>query len=296
MSSADGSRIRDIGYAAYDGRRLPHSSRFAVLGRNTLSLFWKSGLVKTIFILGMIPLVICAVVMFLKMSSAAALRSRQLPVPDMLQNAEFWIFNCAFWCQIWFCFAMSLVAGTASIADDVRTGALHFYFARPVSKSHYVVGKLLAVGTLVGGLVLLPALLMASMPLLFSDGVELTVGTKLGLMLGALAYGLIATAALTLPAIALSSLTSKSSYAMGGWTALFFLPWVLGEGTASVANTPYLALLSIPTNLRVVGGVLMGRPQEIAIPWLWSVIMLVLFSIAALALLWRQLDRAEIIK
>ncbi len=138
--SSAGSPIRDLGYSRYEGRRLPHRNRYRVLASRTLSLAWQSGLVKTIVILGMFPMIVCAVLMYLQIRGAQLFESQGAPVPARLQHPERWVYYCVYWCQIWFAFALSLVVASTAIADDIRTGAFQFYFARPITRTHYVAG------------------------------------------------------------------------------------------------------------------------------------------------------------
>lgn len=289
----EGSPIRDLGYARYDGPRLRHRNRYRVISSRTLQLAWGSGLVKTITILGMFPMVICAVVMYLKIKGAQLLQSQGLPLHPAVQHPEHWVFYCVYWCQIWFAFAMSLVIAAPAIAEDVRTGAFSFYFARPVSRSHYVGGKLLAVALLITALCAAPGILLALERIVLAESGKAALG-YLPLLASTIAFTAIYVAVMILPAIALSSATRNSGYAMGGWAALFFLPWVLGEGTAAAADQPLVALVSIPTNLRLLGQRLFGMQPSYDVAWYWPALVLAAVVLLSGVLLWRRLSRMEV--
>jgi ABC-2 type transport system permease protein len=287
------SPIRDLGYARYDGALLPHRSRYRVISSRTLALAWGSGLVKTITILGMFPMVICGVVMYLKIKGAQLLQSQGIPLHPALQNPEHWVFHCVYWCQIWFAFAMSLVVAAPAIAEDVRTGAFQFYFARPVSRSHYVGGKLLAVAVLIAVLCAVPGILLALLRVVLAESPKAALG-YLPLLAGTIAFTAIYAAVIILPAIALSAATRHSGYAMGGWAAIFFLPWALGEGTAAAAELPLVALVSIPTNLRLLGQRLFGMTPSYDVAWYLPALVLVGVVLLSGVLLWRRLARVEV--
>jgi ABC-2 type transport system permease protein len=287
------SPIRDLGYRRYDGPRLDHRRRYRVLAGRTLSLAWTSGLVKTVAIIGMFPSVVCAVVMYTKIRGAQVLQAQGVPVPDALQNPEHWVFYAVYWCQIWFAFAMSLIVAAPAVAEDVRTGAFTFYFSRPLSRAHYIVGKLLAVGLLIFGLCAGPGLLLSLLRIaLAGSGTEAL--SQLPLLLITTLYAALLAATLTLPALALSAVSHRGGLAVGGWAALFFVPWVLAEPAAAATGMAQLTLLSVPTSLRLVGQHLYGIPPSYELPWIWPAATLIaLIAVAAWAL-HRRLDRVEV--
>ena len=58
-------------------------------------------------------------------------------------------------------FLLALFAGAGQVADDTRAGAFQFYFARPVTRDQYLVGKVVPVLTLTLFITLGPALLLS---------------------------------------------------------------------------------------------------------------------------------------
>lgn len=293
-AAAQSSPIRDRGYTRYDGSRLPHRNRYRVLAQRTLSLAWDSGLVKTTFILGMFPMVVCAVIMYLKIKAAQMLRAQGLPLPDQVADPEHWVYYCVYWCQLWFAFVMSLIVAAPAIAEDVRTGAFQFYFSRPVSRGHYVGGKLASVAVLIIAVCAGPGLLLALLRIALSDGAGEAVA-QLPLLLATIGFALIYAATMTLPALALSALSRRSGYVMAAWTTAFFVPWILGEGTAAATDMPYAALLSIPTNLRLVAQAMFGVESSYPLPWYLPAGVLAALLVASAVVLWRRLARAEVL-
>jgi hypothetical protein len=288
--------IRDLGYHRYEGPRLPHRSRYRVLISRTLSLEWASGLVKTAFILGMFPMVVCGVVIFLKVKAQQLLASQGVPpeiLADKIENPSFWVFYCAYWCQIWFAFCLGLLCGAPAISDDVRTGAFQFYFARPVSKGHYLLGKLVPVWLFVLLVTVPPALLLSLLRMALSKtGAE--VWQSVPLIFSTLIYGLVSSAVLSLLPLAMSALGKRSGAIQGAWADIFFMPWIRGETLASATGVPYAALVSIPTNLRLLGQRLYGMPQSYPVAWYLPAAILVLLVAASALVLLRRLERVEV--
>jgi len=293
--------IRDLGYKPYEGQLLPHRTRYRVLIRRNLSLAWGSGLVKTSIILGSFPLVICGVIMYLKVQGMRFFASRlaqmgaqadQLQVPTVDDPAVY-VFYCMYWCQLWFAFAISLIVAAPAIANDVRTGAFSFYFARPVDRGHYLLGKLVPVALLVMIISAGPALLLALLRLGLSDqGGEAL--SHLPLLLSTVAYAPIYAVVIALPPVALSALSRNSGAIQGLWAAVFFASWLLGEVTAAATEVPYAALISIPTDLRLVGQYLFGQEPSYALPWYLPAGVLALVVAGSTYVLLRRLGKVEV--
>jgi hypothetical protein len=289
--------IRDLGYKPYEGELLPHGSRYKVLIRRMLALAWGQGLVKTAIFLGAGPMVVCGVILGLKalmiqelvnkmeMMGAQPAQLQQLPIEDPAS----YIFFCMYWCQIWFAFTLSLVVAAPTIASDVRTGAFQFYFARPVDRGHYLLGKVVPVALLVAAVCGVPALALTILRLSFAGGAQ-----HWPKLLSTVAFAPIFAVTLALPPVALSSLSRKPGNIQGLWAALFFASWMLGEGTAAATDVPYAALLSIPTDLRLVGQYLFGMEPSYALPWYLPAGVLALVAAGSAYVLLRRLARVEV--
>jgi ABC-type transport system involved in multi-copper enzyme maturation permease subunit len=202
-------------------------------------------------------------------------------------------FTCMYWCQIWFAFVMSLLVAAPAVSDDVRTGAFQFYFARPVTGAQYLVGKLVPVALLAMAVAGVPGLLLAFLRLaLSSTGGEAL--SQLSLVLQAIVYTPIYAAVLSLPPIALSALGRRGGTIQGLWAASFFLPWVFGESVAAVSDVDYVALISLPTNLRLVGQYIFGVEPSYALPWYLPAGVLALVLAASAGIVLRRLARVEV--
>ncbi len=72
--------------------------------------------------------------------------------------------------QTWPAFIIAIIAGAGSIAADNRSNALQVYLARPITKTDYLIGKILGVFTLVYLMVFVP-LFISLLYSAFSQGV-----------------------------------------------------------------------------------------------------------------------------
>ena len=284
--------IRDLGYRPYEGKLLPHRSRYQVLIRRTLALAWSTRLIKITLIGSLFPMLVCGAVMFFKLKLMHQFSSTNVKM--QLEDPGSLVFTCFYWCQIWFAFSMSLRVAAPAIADDIRTGALQFYFSRPVARVHYLVGKVAAVAILVVLVSAVPALALALFRTMLSlDGAEALTG--LGLALRVLAYAPFFAAVFSLPPVFLSSLGRRTGVIRGLWAMVFFFSWIFGEGMASATDIHWFALLSLPTSLRLMGQHIFGHELSYPIPWYYVAGVLLAVVCGSAALLMRRLRRVEVL-
>jgi hypothetical protein len=236
-------------------------------------------------------MIVAGVIIFIKIKAQQLLASQGAGIT--LEPPDIWVFHCYFWMQIWFAFDIGLRVGASSIAEDVRTGAFQFYFARPVSAWHYLAGKVAPVAILVLVVSAAPALLLSLLRLALSkDGAE-ALGA-LPLVLATLAYAPVYTAVMTLPPVALSALGRRPGAIQGIWAAVFFFSWILGDGMASVTGIQEVALLSLPTCLMLVGQRLYGFTPKYSLPWHRPAGVIAAVLVASVAILLHRLRKVEV--
>jgi len=193
-------------------------------------------------------------------------------------------------------FLTAMFAGAGAIADDVRGGASLFYFARPVEKIDYLIGKVLPPLVLVTLIIVVPAVVVAAVRAAMSTtGEEVTAG--LLLVLKAIAFGVTESLVLTLPVVALSSVARSRGFVQGGYAAAFALPWIVGAIFVNVMRSPWPDVLSLPAHLQAVGVPLFGitpDPTAHLMPWWFSAGFIVAVIIASLGIIRRQLGRMEV--
>ncbi len=288
MSGAPTAVIRERGYRPYDGPRLPAVSRAQLVGRRSLGLLVRQPWVIILLIFACFPTLIFGAVIYIQ-SRMQALGGPAPPVAQHLLDLLLQPYGNAL-----LAFGMALVAGGAAISDDIRAGATQFYFSRPLAPAAYALGKLLPVLLLVALTLLVPVLLVALLQLSISASAS-ELAARLQVAGEAALVGVLQVLALSLPALALSSLTSSSGYARGGFAALYLLPWAVGKLFASATRGPWPALLSIPAHLDTVGRALLGlraNARENFPVWV-SALALALLLAGAAWVLRRRLGRVE---
>jgi hypothetical protein len=109
-----------------------------------------------------------------------------------------------------------------------------------------------------------------------------------------LVYAPIYALVMALPPVALSTLGRRTGTIQGLWTMIFFLSWLLGEIIASLTDQSYIALLSLPANLRLVGQYLFGLPPSYPIEWYYPTAVLTLLVLGSGVVILRRLERVEV--
>ncbi len=289
MAPKEGS-ILDRGYHAYEGRYTPEASRWKVIAGRMLRMSARQWWAILLLIATVIPLLVAAVRMWI-MSKLFALAPPGVAVesPDTYVMLP--------WGTMTLAFLIALFAGAAQVADDTRAGAFQFYFARPVTRDQYLVGKVMPVVVLTMFIALVPALLLSLLRLaLLPNGAE--VVKKLPLVGATLIIGTIEALALAIPAVAISSLSKRRSYVQGGFAILYLLPWVVGGIFVKVTRSAWPALLSVPAHLENLARFVYRMPApegERTLPVWISAAFLSLLVAGSLALLRKRLASVEVV-
>lgn len=246
--------VRDQGFRAYTGTRLPPSNNTWVLFRHGLSRAGKSWVVRMAFVGAVFPLLV-AIVAWAFMGWVATQNPGQVPAPDLvrfvrdLMRAEMWLAGAA----------IAFGAGATAISDDVARRALPFFFSKPVSAEQYLAGRAGAIFALVFAVLLLPVLVFA--PLAVALDKHLVPSALLVLFPAAAGAGLIA-ATLASVSMGISALASSRAVTTTLFASLWLLPHVLA-GLASVfaeGGWPYL--VSLPAQLTFVLEGLLDKRQS----------------------------------
>jgi hypothetical protein len=276
--------IHDLGYKRYEGPRTPHRRRYLTVMRLTLKQSLKWWLWVTL-VFAVAQVAIFGVIMYF-LGRAAAIPDAGLAMDMLKPDALVWRLLTQWYGVIPLCFVVGLFAGGSAIADDARTGAFQFYFSRPVSKEHYLLGKLLAVCGLTCLLAVAPAVLLCLVRAATAPPSQLPAA---GLMLlRSVGLGLVVGLTLGIPVVALSSLSTSRGVVQGGWAAVFMLSWIVGGIVSSVTVSPWPELISIPANLQVLAAYVFGLPPPDKLPWWACAIVLGAILAGSAALLrWR---------
>ncbi|GAB5542719.1 MAG: hypothetical protein RLO52_42980 [Sandaracinaceae bacterium] len=285
--------VRDLGYRAYEGERLPSSQNTWVLLRYGLWRAWGSWIVKLTLIAalvsGLIGAALVAGTWWIRNQTVGAGAGDLPPLPGGEITSFF--FNL----QVWlFATVLTLRSGAGVIAEDFTFKAFQFYFAKPVTIVQYMIGRVAALTILIFSVLFVPSLFIV-LPLTGISAAEYRLEMA-GLVLPAFLYALIAAVSLTTLSIGVSAISKSRALTMSAWIVLFVVPHVLALLVDAITDWSWLYLISIPGMLTVVREALFKVTSEGSdVEWFHAGPVLAILVAGAVAYAWSRLQRAEVI-
>lgn len=287
--------IHDLGYKRYLGTRLPQSSRWRVIMRQQLGFAWKTWWRFKIPMLGaLIATVVGGAVMYVWSDTVMGMLGRRGGGGPEALGVRF-LDGIVPLSVLWYCkigFIASLTVAATVVATDVRTGALTFYFARPVRPLDYVLGK-------AAGLVVLSAILVAAGPVLLTlfqlglSGSTALIVDKLPNVAYAALVGVLGTLVYSVVPLGFSAMVADRRWAMGLW-AMYYVAF--GSIMTALGNAVWqpLAALDLPTALTRISFSLFDLTFVHSVPFdfKWGVASVVLHAAVALTLVFWRVGQA----
>jgi ABC-2 type transport system permease protein len=180
-------------------------------------------------------------------------------------------------------------SGSLLVGSDFRLRTLPFYLSRRIDKRHYIVGKLLAVSSVVAVLTIIPALLLFLEYGLFTASTAYWIDNW-RIAVSVLAFGGVLCLVNSILLVTISAYLQRIVPITITWASLFLLLGRLGDYLFRATHDAYWQLLDPWFDMRLVGRLCFGTfkreiDQELA--W-WSLgILATLCSLALFALVHR---------
>jgi len=151
--------VYDHGYRRYVGERTSSLERLLVFPRYAYRDIFSSKLLMFIFALSLLPPIVEAVILYAR-HKAELLEAMGFDISQELTiGAGF--FDVSLFIQTIVCaFLLTLFAGPSLISRDLADNGLALYFSRPISRTEYVLGKLLVLGALLSSITWVPCLIL----------------------------------------------------------------------------------------------------------------------------------------
>ncbi|MGF1578825.1 MAG: ABC transporter permease subunit [Gemmataceae bacterium] len=193
------------------------------------------------------------------------------------------------------------MTGATLVGNDYVKGSVAFYLSKPISRWHYIIGKCLAVGTVVNMLTTLPALFLFAQhglgdwdyltdPEYFGSG-DRASPAGFRLLAGLLAYGLLITVVLSIVLVTVASWVQKSMPLIMIWATIFlFLRMVSEFLVEGVYLSEHWRLLDVWNSTKLVGCWLLGKPHDTIRPrgqpptWEAALVLLVVCTLCLIYL------------
>ena len=156
--AANRSPLFDLSYRNYDGPLKPHAVRWSVIALSTVKQAMKNRGYWVLFGLCGLRYVIQGALLYFIRNAAQQAAGTDMGAQFAMSFSTYFF---AGFCNLMnsFCIlCMALIVGAGCIASDSRSGALLFYFSKPVSKGDYLLGKWMGVFLSLFAATLIPAL------------------------------------------------------------------------------------------------------------------------------------------
>jgi hypothetical protein len=231
--------IFDQGYQHWKGPLSGHAWRWLTIARHGVRVHMQNRFVRLLLLFAWLPAIglVLAVVLWglieQKSEGVLSLLPSNLPEGILQEPRAFrvtiWtlIYSFFFKFEMFWIMFLVAVAGPGLISQDLRFNALPLYFARPLNRLDYFLGKLGIIGALVLSVAVGPAVLAYVLGACFSLDLSVIKDTY-PVLLASVAYGLVITLSVGTLILALSSLTRRSLYVGIAWAGFWIVTSLVG--------------------------------------------------------------------
>jgi ABC-type transport system involved in multi-copper enzyme maturation permease subunit len=287
--------IRDLGYQAYDGPR-KLGNRVWVITAVGLKAAWKSRWSKVLGVFSLIAAAGFGVAIYLTLKVQDITGKMGVPMPKMIHKllvADHYVGDAINLCGSFFGFFIAVLVAGPALADDLKGGGLNFHFTRPVTHRDYVIGKILPTTLAIAALALIPALMLGLMRLALSPQWE-PLSTPLLTLSKGLLFSAVAAVSLSVPAVALSSLTVRRGIARTLWALLYWIPPAVGGALMGITKDRKYLVISLNGGLESIKDRLFGSDkQQLAEHWQLAVLILAAHVAVGLFLVYYRVRQGE---
>lgn len=283
------------GYARWEGRRATRKLPWWPITRTGIKLAFSKKRFKAFFAFAFLPAVFTL--------GGIYISERLEDFRTYLRGADrFLEVNPGYFMQYFtngslflFIIVIMALAGSGLVADDLKNNALQLYFARPIRKRDYLLGKMSVLVFFITLLTFLPGLVFLIFKLIFSGSFKF-LSDYPWLPLGVAAESVLLVAFFSVYTLALSALSKNSRYVMVLIAAIYYFSEVLFGILYGIFRSPYTTLVSFKRNINQVSAVIFGQKPPYAVPPLVSFVLLFLLVGAGVYVLVRRIRSVEVIR
>ena len=275
--------IHDQGYRRYEGRRTAQGGAWWIIARTQFLAALKYRPFVVLLVFSWVPFVGRAVQFYLASSiqQVSMLAATAQTFRDFLDQ------------QGLFVFLVTIALGGA-IADDRRANALQLYLSKPLTRTEYIIGRLVpALGCLLG-VTFLPAMLLILLQIAFS-GSTTFIGQNLFLLpaIALVSFTQALLAACTI--LALSSLSKSRRFVSIMYAGLIFFTTAMYQVLRQITGSRAWAAISPGDMMDVVADAVFRVRANPPVPVPVAVLVIVLLIAASFWILERRIRAVEVV-
>ncbi len=287
--------IRDQGYFHWDGSFIERRWPWWPITRQGLRLAFKMKFFKFVFVSSLVPAVIFLAAVYVSERLGDFQKMMRGPGTFFVITPSWFMTYYTVGFLLFTLVLLMLFSGAGLIADDVRHNALQLYFARPLRKVDYFLGKAAVLWFFVLVLTLVPGLLFIVFKLIFAGSFAF-LGTYPWLPLAVLAQSLVMTVFFSFYTLLLSSLSPNRRYVSILIIGVYLFSDILFGIFYGLSRSPYCALISIRANLSLIAAFLFRTKAPFNVSWVYSLLVLGAICGLSVYLLHRRIKGVTVIR
>ena len=193
-------------------------------------------------------------------------------------------------------FALLAIAwyGSGLFAEDRRLGAHQLYFARPITRLDYFLGKFLTAAFFGACAVLLPGVVICLIAAWNSPDWSF-LKDEGDIILDTLLYAGVWITVMSLMVLAVSSLVKRRFFALAGVFAFLFVSNAFALIVARLMNEKRVAALSLFMDLKRIGDHIFDKPSWLPVDLFDAYAFVISLSVLALAVIAVRLRKLEVV-
>jgi ABC-type transport system involved in multi-copper enzyme maturation permease subunit len=287
--------IAERGYTHWDGQLLERRRPWSPITRQGIRLALKRKYFKFSFFVSLLP----AFGFLVGIYAAEKMQDFKVMVkgsPTLLAvNPGFFRAYFAGDFLLFMMLMLMVLAGAGLISDELRHNALQLYFARPLSKKDYFLGKAAILVFFLSLVTVVPGLVFVLFKLIFSGSFRFLAAYP-WIPLAVIGYSALVTAFFSFYTLMISSVSKNRRYT----AILLFTVYIFSDVLFGIFHesfrSPYFALLSIKANLQQVGAAFFNVKPPYPVPWLYSLLVLLAVCAASALVLRKRVKGVEVVK
>lgn len=285
--------VLERSYRAWDGPRVPPERLWRVVTKYAVADIFRSRLVFLVFWASFLMPLGAAVLIYLH-HNVSALASMQLDASELLQVDGWFFAGFMAWQCYWFGGLLAFLAGPSLISTDLSHGGLPLFLSRPLTRTRYVAGKIVALAGLLSVITWVPGLLLFGLQALLagSDWTRANARIPFAILAGSAAW----IAVLSLLTLAASAVTKRKATAQMLLVAAGLGGQIVGNACKEALDTTAGLMLSVPEVMRSLVQGLYGVDLQAELSIGAAAAALPVLCAVCLLVLARRLKAVEIVR
>ena len=283
-------------YQTWDAR-FGARARWLTVAAQELRIAYSAALFRRLLLLAALPFLMCLLMMVISdlMTTNPNMLLRSLVRQVRFTNIDAQFFRMYLGLTTPFVYLFSLLVGAGSICNDYRHNLLEVYFAKPLSKWSYFVGKFAAVCAVPWCLTAVASLVLFGLHMLLAPTAGLLFLQEsywVPFACLALSFAMVAPAAWFV--MACSAVSKSAGYASVIACALLFMNGALGNVLSDILREQNMRCISFTRSVMHLSNVLFGAPTRITLHWGYIVAGLSMVSLLCALLVFRRIRAVEV--